>query len=404
LLYDEPDWKPLPSNEQITNMVAHNGNVQEPRTNPWIITEGAQIYEMQSQNEDQFIPVTIGEMGALKSANTGKAACVNDVYLYFSLGEEKLERWFNNSLEDVGPDLGSGLPSARKGRIAALLSYPGRVYEAISHPDNTASIMMLSGSSQHEVYRAPSTSLEISHLYSQNIPGDIVSRLWFDQGGEIVRLHTTASNPNEASSYEFVPYGHLDTGWIYAGMKDIVKIWKSLTLFTETTSVTTKLLCDYKTDDDTTWTQITNEFNTHPTQEEDFATTLPNNKRIKIRLIPIAVDKDTPGITRAMLVKAFGIIDIKYVYRFPVVVADQWQEVDLQGDKQMALGYTAAASTAITKLRSWANAGTPLTLHSNVAAMDDTTVIMQGPPLRPVRIDNVGQAEKYLLNVVLRDV
>ena len=104
LLYDEPDWKPLPSDEKITNMIAHNGNIQEPRTNPWIFTEGAQLYEMQSQNEDQFIPMTIGEMGAFRSENTGRAACVNDVYLYFSLGEERLERWFNNSLDDIGPD------------------------------------------------------------------------------------------------------------------------------------------------------------------------------------------------------------------------------------------------------------------------------------------------------------
>ncbi|GAF82602.1 unnamed protein product, partial [marine sediment metagenome] len=104
LLYNTPDWKALPSNDKITNLIAHNGNVDEPRTNPWIFTEGSQIYEMQSQNDDQFIPVTVGEMGALKSENTGRAVCVNDVYLYFSLGEERIERWFNNSLDDIGPD------------------------------------------------------------------------------------------------------------------------------------------------------------------------------------------------------------------------------------------------------------------------------------------------------------
>lgn len=404
LLYDEPDWKPLPSNDLITNMVAHNGNVQEPRTNPWIFTEGAEIYEMQSQNEDQFIPVTIGEMGALRSEHTGSAACVNDVYLYFSLGEEKLERWFNNSLEDVGPDLGAGLPSSRLGRITALLSYPGRVYAAVSDPDNNASILVLRGSSWHEVYRAPRAEAEIKNMYHQVIPGDTVGRLWFDQGGDILWIPVTAGDPREASSYEFTHEGRLETGWFYGGMKDIIKIWNELKCFAENVGANYYVEADYKVDGDSSWTVITGTFDTEPSEALDIASTMPNNKRMKYRLrLYSKLAGDTPEI-KAMLLDCYGVVPIKYVYTLPIVVADKWQEKDLQGNDQKALGYTDAASTAITKLRSWASGGTPLTLHSNVAAMDDSTIVLQGPPLKPIRINNKDQEEKYLLNVTCRDV
>ena len=296
------------------------------------------------------------------------------------------------------------IPSARKGRVTALLSYPGRVYAAVSDSSNTASIMMLRGSSWHEVYRAPRADAEIKSLYHQTIPGDTVGRLWFDQGGDILWIPVTSGDPREAASYEFTHDGQLETGWFYAGMKDITKIWNELKLFAENVSAYYYVEADYKADADTTWTAITGNFNTEPSEALDIAATPPSKKRLKIRLrLYSKYSGDTPDV-KAMLVEAYGVTDIKYVYTLPIVVADQWQEIDLQGNKQKALGYTAAASTAITKLRAWASAGTPLTLHSNVSACDDATVILEGPPLKPIRIDNKAQKEKYLLNVVCRDV
>lgn len=403
LLYDEPDWKPLPSNDKITNTIAYNGNVNEPRTNPWIFTEGAQIYEMQTQNDDQFIPMTIGEMGAFRSENTGVASCINDVYLYFGLGEEKIQRWFNNSLEDVGPDI-AGMPSARKGRITALLSYPGRVYAAMSDASNTSSVLMLRGSSWHEVYRAPRAAAKINNLYHQRIPGDTVGWLWFDLDGDLMHIPVTSGDPREADSYEFTHDGQVETGWFYAGMKDIVKIWNELKIFAENVGSNYYVEADYKADADSTWTTITGTFDTEPSEALDIASTPPRKKRMKIRLrLYSKYTGDTPEI-KAMLIEDYGVTDIKYVCTFPFVVADEKGTVDLQGNKQKALGYAALASTAIQKLANWANDGTPLTANSTVAVFDSRTVVLEGPPLRPIRIDNVAQKEKYLLNLVCRDV
>ena len=298
----------------------------------------------------------------------------------------------------------SGMPTARKGRLTALLSYPGRVYAAVSNSSNVASILVLRGSAWHEVYRAPRTNTEIKNLYHQVIPGDTVGRLWFDNGGDILWIPVTAGNPRYATSYEFTHEGRIETGYIYGNMRDIVKIWNELKLFVDNASASYYVEADYKADADTTWTAITGNFNTEPSEALDIASTPPSKKRLKFRLrLYSKYSADSPEI-KAMLVEVYGVTDIKYVYSLSIVVADQWQEVDLQGNKQQALGYTAAASTAITKLRAWASAGTPLTLHSNVAACDNATVILEGPPMRPIRIDNKAQKEKYLLNIVARDV
>jgi len=218
----------------------------------------------------------------------------------------------------------------------------------------------------------------------------------------------TNSDPLQCSSYIASTGGYIDTGWMYLGMKTIIKIWDELSIFMESpANSTTKIQVLYMEDsEDDGWQEVTDTWLRSPYETNSLTTAPFDNRRMRLRLSFINGERDrSTGIKMfAMILDLYGIIPIKYVYSFPIVVADQWQEVDLQGDKQKALGYTAAASTAITKLRAWASAGTPLTLHSNVAAMDDTTVIMQGPPLRPVRIDNVGQAEKYLLNVVCRDV
>ena len=298
----------------------------------------------------------------------------------------------------------SGIPSARKGRLTALLSYPGRVYAAVSNSSNIASILMLKGSSWHEIYRAPRTNTEIKNLYHQVMPGDTVGRLWFDNGGDILWIPVTAGDPRQSTSYEFTHEGRVETGWFYGGMKDIVKIWSELKLFAESVGSDRYVEADYKTDADSSWTTITGTFDVEPSEALDIASTPPSKKRLKIRLrLYSKHNAYTPEI-KAVLVEGFGVTDIKYVYTLPVVVADQWDEVDLQGDKQQALGYTASASTAITKLRSWADAGTALSLHSNVSAMDDSTVVLQGPPLKPIRINNKDQAEKYLLSVTCRDV
>ena len=95
---------------------------------------------------------------------TGKAQGVNDVYLYFNLGR-KFERYYSRNLDDVGPDLDDGMPADRQGDLVAFVSYPGHVLVAVDVDEvlyccAVSTIMMLNGSSWHELYRSPCLSVQ----------------------------------------------------------------------------------------------------------------------------------------------------------------------------------------------------------------------------------------------------
>ena len=126
----------------------------DTQSNPWVFTESVP-YEIQSDNSDLPIPVPLRELTGIRSETTGRAHTVNDVYLYFNL-DQHLQRYYNRSLEDVGPNREEGLPSGRQGTPITLLTYPGRVFALIDAGDSGySSVLVRKGSGWHEVYRAP---------------------------------------------------------------------------------------------------------------------------------------------------------------------------------------------------------------------------------------------------------
>jgi hypothetical protein len=147
----------MPGGKRINGLQAYAGNVDDPILNPWIFTTDS-LYEMQTQNDDQIVEIPLEELGALSSPENGLGHCVNGTYLYFNLGE-KIERYFNRTLDDIGPDRDEGLPApgggvaSRQGIPKSLASYPGRVYAGIdAGVSGRSSVLGLDGTAWHEIY------------------------------------------------------------------------------------------------------------------------------------------------------------------------------------------------------------------------------------------------------------
>jgi len=407
LLSKELDHIRLPGAMHINGLEKYG----EDRENPWVFTEGIP-FEIQTQNGDAVIPLPIGEMNAFKSENNGKVHCVNGVYLYFSLGKEKLERYYNRNLDDIGPDREEGLPENRRGNISALLSYPGRVFAAIDgvvyNTDSTkegySSILAMKGSSWHEIYRGP-YGRSIKALAIQAIPGSSTNRLWFLQDDDICWVGYNL-NPLQDSTYTFTHEGELITGYITANMIDVIKAWKSLKIF-QTNAVEGSIYEYYRKDATTTWTMLATAFEDEPSQEVQLSVTVPPSltaKRIQLRH-KLDSTSSTAGTQTvfATVLEGYGVIAPKYGWGFATLIHDDYM-ANLQGVDMSALGISTAAETAYAQIKTWAAAATPLTMRSRFSLYDNKTVIIEPPASRPLVIDSAGQIEKHIAHLTCHEL
>jgi hypothetical protein len=391
----------MPGNKRINGMHAYAGNVDDPILNPWLFTTDA-VYEMQTQNSDQIVQIPLEELGALSSPENGRGHCVNGTYLYFNLGD-KLERYFNRTLDDIGPDRDEGLPIVsttnntypRAGIPGALASYPGRVYAGIdAGVDGISSILALDGTAWHEIYRAISDNERIRDIYIQSIPGTNVDRLWFGTNNDVGYVPISL-NPYNETDYKFHFEGELITSWIYAGMKDVVKLWKSLKVFTENVSASNRyIVVDYEKDNDTTWTEI-GTFDTQPVEEIDIASTLPQAKRIRFRFRFYTNDETESPRLKAYVVEGVAFVPVKHQYGWTFAVKQDTENIDLFG----VFDDTLTSLQQYNQLVSWANAGDPLTLRHHSSLYDSKTVFLNPLSVSPLRVVDEGPEESQEIHI-----
>ena len=411
LLNELNSWVSIPYDHRITGLHPYAGNQVDPYTNPWVFTDKG-VFEIQTQNGDTLVELPIGEIKELASEQSGRARTVNDVYLYFTLGNEKVERYYGRNLDDIGPDLDEGLPGSRRGKVSAMLSYPGRVFLAIDAGNSGySSILAYKGSGWHEVWRAEQSGQHILGLFHQVIPGSMIGRLWCNAGNEIVwipfTLNDNIPDTDTQGIFRYFHEGTLETPWIYGNMVDVIKQWNNMKLFLEDTSTTEYIKADYKVDTDTGWTAIAGDYNTEPSEELKFSTSDPPNlsaRKIKIRLRFQGGGDASPSLT-ALLIEAYGVTPVKYRYVFPCMLSEMDdQRVDLDENEEAILGAYSAVETAIAKLRTAVDNGYALTLTSRFSPYTSKTVILSSAIGRPVQISDLDSntvVEKHLFQIAL---
>jgi hypothetical protein len=390
-----PRYIPIP--DRITALEAY-GDQQE---NPRVFTDNLP-YEIQTENNDLPVVVPPRELSGMRSEVTGQAHTVNDVYLYFNL-DTHIERYYNRSLEDIGPDRDEGLPSDRQGQPVALLTYPGRVFALIdAGTSGYSSILLRKGSGWHEVYRAP-LGERIFAAAIQVIPG-MVTRLWVNQGADLVwvPLPKTSFNPLRDSNYRYRHEGYLVTGWISAGFLDIEKLFKSIKLFTENLGANQYIQAQYQEETGALgsgWTNVVSTHATSPFQEVNLAAA--NNvtaRRIRFRLIFYTNSNTTTPVLKAQVVETLLRFPVKYQYDLPCRFMDH--NSDLQDRQALAV----RAETDMAQIDAWANAPTVLTFTNIYSPYDVKTVVVEPPGCKPFRVNPGDQEEGHLVNITLLEI
>jgi hypothetical protein len=341
----------------------------------WVMCEG----EIGEIRNNYYQPVPLRELEAVSSPENGKAHLVHDVYLYFSL-KDGIEKYYRQHLDDMGPNRDLGFPTDRQGFISDMVGYPGRIYAAVDAGENGySSVVCWNKGGWHEVYRSRFAGRRIRKLYIQSIPGVTHSRLWISEGSDILWI-PVAINPLRDDDYRYTQEGAMITSRIHGGLQDVAKFFKSVKLATREMGTYTEIVVDYRTDEDTAWTRIANEFDTAPYQEEDLASTQDVTGRwIELRIVLRTFDNRFTPELLAWVIKAIEREEGKYANTYTFRVKD-WDR-DLQGDPQ-----DYDVDTFMTDLESMVNDPVPMYVNS-ISDLDDSQYVVSQPTsLRRIRV------------------
>lgn len=393
------DIQPGDSGEKISGLQVYGeaGDI-------WVLKEGS-LYQLKTADGTNWYPYKfkLEEINTVIDNRNGFAHLVHNVYMYFSL-LDGLQRYYNNALDNVGPDVGSGLPSLRQGPVYAMAGYPGRYIAAINAGSaGYSSLMMNNGSGWHELYRSTTLGNNIRSCFVQSIPGDHVDRLWFDEEDDLlwipISLNPYTHPAMTYNFYNYTPESYVITGWHYVNLRDVEKFWSAIKLASENLSSVCTVDIDYQVDNDATWYNV-GTFDTSFTQELSFTSDSSLiGKRLRLRLRLRTTENDSTPRVLSTVIEAVTRVQHKYQNSLTFRVKD----VDLQLD-----GILDAMSldTKLTQLEAWASSALPITCYSVIRQFNDQKVLIEPTSLRvlhTIRDDN-GNTEGHVCQLALIEI
>jgi len=318
-------------------------------------------------------PVSLEEMKTVRSQYNGVNPMRHGVYLYFPMLQE-IVRYYGGQFEDIGPNLGEGLPANRRGPVMTMQGYAGKFFIGVDAGISGYSSLLDSGG-WHERYRAPKGQRFLAMAF-QVTPGTALDRLWLYQGNDMVWLPFPSNSTNELedTSYPFTYEWALELARMHAGMFDVQKLVKNLKLQTENLEIDTatgKKICwielDYKLNDDSEWTTIEDAFTDSPTQEVDFTSIYGiAGKRLKFRIRGYSRDSSKTAVLLAIIVSAVTRVDVKSMYGpFTFLLEDNSKPFGLREENK-----EASAEEQLQDIKDWGDASNDsMLLLSSVSSM-----------------------------------
>lgn len=382
----------FPLNTRVTNMIEYAGGSGTTVARPWVFTWRGPWYK----EGDEFVKLYLGELSELEHPSNGKGVCVNDVYLYFNVGET-IQSYYAGHLKSVGPDVDYGLPEARRGIPISMASYPGRVFAAIdAGSSGTSSVIYRRGHGWHEAYRAwGNERIRKIHAYAR---ADTVDQLFVLEGADILWIPVSINAQTEAD-YEFTYESILETSRIYGGLRETEKYYHALTLITENLSTTNRYIqVDYRTSENSTWTTIGTNFITSPRQRQALIST--NNvtgRWIQFRLRSYTNDRtETPKLVSAVL-DSLERLDSANTYSFRIRLKEGY-DLDLRDNKETQTGVEK-----FTQIESWVDDPKPLTMYTTSGFENNKLVFIEPERCQVLysKIDDKGQEVRiYQLTLI----
>lgn len=355
---------------------------------PWVIKEDS----FGSISNGVYAPVPLQEMASVRSEENGVAATQFGLYLFFSL-LDGLERFYDNRLDDLGPNKDEGFPETRKGPIVDLIPYPGGIFAALNGgPGGYSSILYWNQVGWHELYRG-AFGRRIQSIYIQIIPGNTADRLWFSEEEQVAWLPISI-NPRKQADYTFAASGDLITSWHQAGFGEITKYWSSLTLHTDGLVEDEQTITAYyqtdDEDDNDAW-HLIGTFITSPSQKLPISATHDvSGKRIRFKLTFATTDSAKSPRLRAMTIQAVTRVPPAKSWSVTFLAASYMQ--DQQGRWQ-ALDEAGLRA----QLATWADSdqhAIPLLMRASDPAYDSRYVFIDPASVNPVEftVEANGQA------------
>lgn len=355
-----------------------------------------------------YSEIAVPEMKWIMSEKNGQAMVQHDVYLYFNMAGGMVERYYEQRLDDIGPNREEGLPRNRQGEISCLVPYPGRLYAAINAGmSGYSSVLCYNGLGWHEIYRSNYLGKNITDLYIYATPGNDVSDIMYICEGTGIYSIPIAINPMKQYDYQYFGFKesgdkpYIVTGWFDFGYREINKYFHSVTITSDCTNDKTPTGFEYyyelyyQVDDAKTWT-MAGTSGAEPTIE--FHLTDDNSlsgKRIRFKIVMYSNSgyENSPKLL-ALVAKSIVRLPVKRTWNITFLLEPM---NDL--NKRML---TDDKDDFYNLLMEWASSdrhSTPLIMRSKNVLYDNINVMIDPPSLRPYqtinKFNDVGGQEEY---------
>lgn len=361
----------------------------------WVISKGS-VWGIKSDIPDQ---IQLPEMATVYGDYNGAMALVHNLFLYWSMFKGGIERFYNDVVDDVGPNRDRGFPAERQGYVVDAAGYPGRIFYAQDAGDDGYScVVMYNGDGYHEIYRSTVLGNRIRNVAIQVVPGDSPDRLWFCEGQEIkwASLPSNTIDPTKDANMTYTWEGTIVGSRMYAGMQDITKLFDSVKVMADQLiDGETWIEVDWKVDDeDNEWTSLPDTFTVSPSQEmnlveedEDAVTGKFGMFRIRFGT---SNHQSTP-ILRAFLVNALSRIPNKFGWE-PSVKFESASR-DLKGEPD---DYFEDGLAKVDDLDALADSLTVLRMSSVNKLFHGKRVVIDAAQLKPYYNSHTEEIEGYL--------
>lgn len=413
------------TSSRITNIVPYSTPVI-----PYIMKEDS--FGSISDNIYQEIP--LAELKAVRAEDNGKTAMHYGVYLYFNLEGGRIERYYDQRIDDVGFNRDEGLPEERQGEVSKLVPYPGRFYAACNAGfAGYSTVMCNNGMGWHEIYRAGTSGQMITDIYIQPVPGnEYADRLWVSVGGYLIAV-PIAITPLQQYQYRYFGYiadepGYVETSWVDFELKDVNKYFHSITIFSDYSgNIRSHQEYDikvwFRVDDEKTWTYAGNT-QAYPNKEIELRyPTSPSTahdvsgKKIKFKIAMKPNEQyETPRL-KAIVINGVLRMPIKRSWNVTFMLEPmsdlrkktKLNEVEATGSK----AHPTQNATLYGRLQYWANSkthATPLLMRTNDFVSDNCYVFIdpmsiQNGTVQQVMGSGSGEKEyKHIATMTLYEV
>jgi len=365
-----------------------------------VLKEGS-IHEMVGEAPYEL---RVSELQSVADPRNGAANLVHGSYLYFNY-EQGLERYVNNTIESVGPNLDEGLPTERKGEIAEIVDYTGLIVTIVDGgEDNYSSVLVFSGLGYCEMWRSPAKGLRIYNAFVQPMPGDVVNRLWVNMAGDLFWLPISINLARKVVTdmYQYVgmhaPGAYLISGWFSFGRKLAEKLFTRIGIVAEIDAAyggSVQVL--YQTDNESTWHYVDHTFD-----QVAEAVMLSDDDVTGTRVrFMVVVEPDyansSPKIL-AMVVEALIVGEYRYSNTLTFRIAD---------DDVLLDGRTPDSRTALQKLAlldTWARSAGTLTMTAFDQPINNLRVKPDVAPIRIIKHVRDENRSTYICQLTLYEV